>query len=500
MNSKSRFTLLLFFVFAFTSSFSQSLKIKKGDILLDGKAVAKISHEKNGPYTYSTTDGKPVFSITFNNVVRDGVTAPESWVEISSPDGRTYEFARPEKEHLVLSYQKIYTYVLMDCTPRLLGKNGLKISTIEELLNKNERKFSSRWDSIYSVLDKQYKASEEFAKANHLQIEADGTILIDKKQVGHIYMKMTNTVNELKREYTVYDMAKNKIAEMTVYSMNSCPDFSKILTYDGKVFYTKACGTSQQLSSDMAAKQFVSRIMTYGYPLGDMTEIIRNREAEKKKEKDKALAEKEHKELTEAMKNSVNIYNAPAEVIFTDGGHDRGNITLLYESIEEKMGKPKSGIIDLDVSYGSSAKMKNQSGDSYKLRAKDHVLIILKDKKFIGTKGIGDSGLSYLKAGDALLGVTKPAQFFEIVYDDGHQNYILQHPLEPNEWYIKLNGKEEAIYLGKKGILTDRSAKKIAASLTKYLNCPSMNADSYDTLSIEGLKQILHDYSQNCGK
>ena len=53
-------------MFASISFFAQEVKVKKGEIQIDGKSVAKIDKEKN-IYTISDLSGKSLFTATITN-------------------------------------------------------------------------------------------------------------------------------------------------------------------------------------------------------------------------------------------------------------------------------------------------------------------------------------------------------------------------------------------------------------------------------------------------
>ena len=78
-----------------------------------------------------------------------------------------------------------------------------------------------------------------------------------------------------------------------------------------------------------------------------MTENIKLRLANKAKADEQQAADEERQLVKEARDASVNIYNVPGKVVLADGTTHEGNITIVYESIEKKMGKGISGILDL---------------------------------------------------------------------------------------------------------------------------------------------------------
>lgn len=499
-----KLSLLSILLFVCSSVSAQEIKISKGVILLDKVPVARIEGKLNEPQLVSTLDGKPVFKMEVTSTTKGGIEAPEAWTAFYTPDGvRTLEAKVEGTTGFTLSQKKILVGKLLAMTPAFLTKEGLQTTAIAQCLSTNSLPFSQHWDSVYSIINQQFKAGREWSKNHKIEIENSGDIKIEGRQVGHISIGLNKSNFNTIKTYSVYDMEGNKIAtlEAVVNSDGSCKAFQEIKMYDGKIFGLAACRVDNTfLSLDGPAQQIVERLMTNGYPLPQMPTIIARQKAEAAAAAMKAENEKESNELAEAKKNSINLYDIPAKVIFSDGSSAVGKITLLYENIEQKMGKPKSGIIDLDIKYGSSAELLTSNGDKMRLKAKDGMMITVGDRKFIGTKSVGDTGLGYINAGDAIAVVTKPANFFEVVYEDGKGNFIVYHPLAPEDFLLKLNGKEEAIYLGEKGMVFKRSLKKIQSSLDKYLKSKTIKAEQYQDFSLAGLKKIIADYNMSGNK
>ena len=65
--------------FMLLSAHAQNLKIKKGEVLLDGTPVALVKEEKR-VCDLSTPDGKKVFTFFITNKTKQGVSTPEEWL------------------------------------------------------------------------------------------------------------------------------------------------------------------------------------------------------------------------------------------------------------------------------------------------------------------------------------------------------------------------------------------------------------------------------------
>ena len=129
-----------------------------------------------------------------------------------------------------------------------------------------------------------------------------------------------------------------------------------------------------------------------------------------------------------------------------------------------------------------------------KFKAADNVTVYAGGKTYIGAKGSKDGVLRNAGGNGSLNIGTRHPQFFEVLFTDGKGNYILEHPLDKNELYLK--DRKEAIYLGDKALLGTRSEKKRIKLTAEYLNKSSMDAAKYDTRTKEGLQQLIVDYTE----
>ncbi|MET3539268.1 hypothetical protein ABID34_004370, partial [Chryseobacterium limigenitum] len=73
-------------MFASVSVFSQEVKVKKGEIQIDGKSVAKIDKEKNN-YTISDLSGKALFTATITNETPLKNTVSKYWMQLTGSNG-----------------------------------------------------------------------------------------------------------------------------------------------------------------------------------------------------------------------------------------------------------------------------------------------------------------------------------------------------------------------------------------------------------------------------
>ena len=481
--------------FMVLSAHAQDMKIKKGAVLLNETPVALLKEEKR-TCELSTLDGKQVLTFFITNKTKQGVSAPEEWLKFISPEGAVFELPNPQ-DRTVLSNTKFFAYKLLDSKPNLLAVNGIKKSIIDNLFAQGSCPFSAKWDSIYTVVKKMEKADEEFTTQHPFFINDDGDIIINKVMVGKV---LINEPSLGKRNYYIKDRVGNQVAEIKLESWTNSENFSNITTCDDRKLPFLEYKTAFKLSENEMAHRMVSKLLANGYTLGDMTEDIKQRLANKAKAEEQQAVEEEQQLVNDAQKASVNIYNVPGKVVLADGTTHEGNITIIYESIEKKMGKGTNGILDLDApAMGSSVKLTHNDANGnteQRFKAADNVTVYAGGKTYIGTKGSKDSALRNAGGSSSINIGTRHSQFFEVLFTDGKGNYILQHPLDKDELYLKLKDKNGAIYLGDKALLGTRSEKTRIKLTAEYLDTSSMDAAKYDTRTKEGLQQLIADYAK----
>ena len=474
--------------FMLLSAYAQDLKIKKGEVLLGGTPVALVKEAKR-VCDLSTPDGKKVFTFFITNKTKQGVITPEDWLQFTSPEGAVFELQNP-KDRIVLSTTKFLVYKLLDSKPQIIAVDGIKTSTLDDLFKQGSRPFSAKWDSLYSIVKNMEKTDEEFTAQHPFSINNNGDIIINKEMVGKVFV---NEHSLGKRDYYVKDRVGNQVAEIKLESWTRSENFSNITTCDNRKLPFLQYNTASKLSEDEMVRRMVSKLLANGYALGDMTENIKLRLANKAKADEQQL-------VKEARDASVNIYDVPGKVVLADGTTHEGNITIVYESIEKKMGRGISGILDLDAPAMGSAVTLTLNGANGKteqtFKAADNVTVYAGGKTYIGAKGSKDGALRNSGGNGSLNIGTRHPQFFEVLFTDGKDNYILEHPLDKGEFYLKLKDRKEAIYLGDKALFGARSEKKRIKLTTEYLNKPSMDAAKYDTRTKEGLQQLIADYTE----
>ena len=482
------FTALLLCIFVT----SQEVKVKKGEIQLDGKSVAKIDKEKN-IYTISDLSGKALFTATITNQTPLKNTASKSWLQLTGNNGVVKEVELIPSTSFSFGLEKPITENLTKSNDPLLPSSGIDEAKINSFFQSEDRNISKAEDVILEKEKKIVKAEDSLAKTNKLVIDSKGIISANNQKIGYIIRKSTGK-DQMQEflSYTVLDINKISVAQVNFSSYDAANAKSGLIlkTYDGKSFPIKANYTSEKIDYDNLAPRVVNKLYANGYTLGDMKALV---EIANKENAD-AFYDEKNKLEAEAKANSRNIYDVNGYVIDKNGAKQEGKITIEFESIDAILGRDKN--VSNLTNFGGSVNL-TVNGKTENYRAKDGVKFCAGERCFIGTQGSEDGGLN--SGSGSQLGVLGESQFFEIQHES-NGNYVLNHVKTSKHSYLKLAKQPKAIYLGEKATFGTKKPEKIKKIFDEYVNCSALDFSKYDTKTKEGLVQVLTDYQSSCSK
>lgn len=221
--------------------FSQDFKVKKGEVLMQGKPVAKISSQDDH-YVVSDIKDRAVFSVKFiDRAVLDSVR--DSYIQVNrfyNPDKTIdldYEapsfFSGNEK---TLAHTSIKTYGIID-------SKGINIQKLDELYKTiPKRKLENKLKEAYTLRNKFNKLQ---LKINHV-----GEILSKGVRVGYFnnlpvsFAPNTNINEKMMNDIEIYDAANKLVGRYTTTT-------KQLKTTNGKSFtlYKGAAGTITSLKN-----------------------------------------------------------------------------------------------------------------------------------------------------------------------------------------------------------------------------------------------------------
>ncbi|MDO5105464.1 hypothetical protein [Capnocytophaga sp.] len=488
--------LLTFIAFAVTIILNaQDIKVKKGELLLDKKPVARVE-KVDKKYQFSDLSGNVMFSAIITQQTVLGNYTSERWLQLIGNNGVVKELELPGKLTFTFSNEKYNIDAVLKSEQNLLTVNGIDKASVDTFFQNEDKPFSDKWDAIFEKEKAVIKQEDELAATDKITIDSKGNILKKDQKIGTI--SFTSETGKAPGSltmstYKVKDLSGGVIASSNFNNMTT--DYYSVKTYDQKkieIFApTSKQYTSMGIDRDDLAKRIVYRLYASGYPFGDMTEVYKKYIADANQ---KVMDENKERE-DQAKSASLNIYETPGYLIDKNGKKLEGFITIEFESIDKKLGREKN--VSNLTSYGNSVSIKISGEKKIKYhKAKDGVKFCIGNRCFLGTKSEEDGAFGHGGSQlDALSGGS--SQFFEVLYEkDG--NYVLAHVKYPEEYYIKLRGKEKAVYLGYEATFGKKSADKVEKIFNKYINCTSLNFVDYDTKSKESVIQIVEDYMKSC--
>ncbi len=279
-------------VFVSISAYSQEIKIKKGELLLDNKAVAKVD-DKGRLYKFSDMNGKLQFDATLINGRTIGTQSDNGWVEYTGTNGHVKE-ANHIEGTFTLSMGKLI--VQNAIANGLITKDGINEAKVNEFFTNEDRSLSdARKNGITSQ-----KTEAKSEDALGTSVDINGNIKNDK---GEIIGFLTRTNIDASQsqfssssmmdkylEYRVFDLNKILIAKLQCSDSDMTNEDKglKIYTYDNKEIPMAAKnGMNFQkleffpLPADKIADRIVKKLYANGYTLGDMKPVFEGMAKEK---------------------------------------------------------------------------------------------------------------------------------------------------------------------------------------------------------------------------
>ncbi|MES2811639.1 MAG: hypothetical protein V4670_04140 [Bacteroidota bacterium] len=438
---------------------AQDLKVKKGDIFIDDKKVAKIEKKENLVYEVSNLDG--TYKAVINHQVCD-VTG-YAYLVIKNGDNKNQ-----------LNYAKFSPFnIEKSIVQSLIKENFISSEGFSPL------KINEFLTGPFKDLGKEYGCEDqadesELALRKNVKIQDNGLITIDadNKKSGFIIRKITNSQGGfVEYKYEVLDLKNIKVGSIQNI-VSASTSKSNLITIDGKSYLIglkKLDAFNEKLSQDPNAKNIVLKLLYKGYALGESTETIiagKNEEVAK-----------ERKEKIESEKlNSDNIYGSEGYVILANGEKVTGKINATLQEI-------KSENSNQPVVYGNSLMITARDGSALEkpfFYAKEKIKFGISSPKerFFESMIVKNQGINL-----------NEYRFYERVYTNEIGGIYLDNNLR--YFIIKLNTKEFGL-----GISTF-SKNKVVEKLEEYLTC-KVTIDPSKVSEKDYLIELLETIKKTC--
>jgi hypothetical protein len=258
--------ILALFVLISIHSFAQEFKIKKGEVLLDGKPIAKISTKVLREYKISNLDGTN--TITAYMRICNMTTPGKVYIEV---------FNENDKKSNDLDFAKYSPFnvdrsiVQTLFAKEMITENGVQLEKINSFLNDAPTGLGEKYGC------KQQNAEKQITDALELTIDDYGTVFNKNKEIGRISMiTSTGDTSGAVEKYEVRDLDSNLIG--TWYGkFGMVQNYGKalnqeIMTYDNKVFKVEFDNGGNfigyKMSKDITAMNIIKKLIANGYNLG----------------------------------------------------------------------------------------------------------------------------------------------------------------------------------------------------------------------------------------
>ncbi|MEO1032145.1 MAG: hypothetical protein AAFX55_12105 [Bacteroidota bacterium] len=458
----------------------QKIKIKKGVVTFDGKAVAKLDDDVRNFYKFSTLKDEKAFDVEFKGLSASNLEVFQ-WLELTSAEGKKTEVPY---EVLMTSFNSTKLIIkLLSAKYELITSNGIDMAKVDAFFAVEREKLSDKYTkAVVSAKADEAERQKTVGRFNPF-VKDDGTILFG----GSRGTKIAGRVKYGENIYYVVDL--DGITVGTAKGCSTCTSVDA-KTYTDETFkFDYGSRTMMTGRFDRSLAQiFVEELLGRGYQLQNEAKAYK--------------AKLRNERIKVAKANSINLYGVEGTVTDEDGKTYKGTVYAIFEKLQIDPSQQQSDYAEMNSidKFGKfvSVKYRNEKNRerTKKFSAKQKVKFCAMDdgieKCFMGMKTKGNA---LKKLSNASNFGFDNSYFYEIIYENnGHM--VLTKPGEDDTYVLKFSGKKEGF------MIDERKNDKISAKLAKYVsNCKSLAEDiknqEFDLSNLDNLKQIVNEYCKN---
>ena len=458
----------------------QKIKIKKGVVTFDGKAVAKLDDDVRNFYKFSTLEGEKAFDVEFKGLSASNLEGFQ-WLELTSAEGKKTEVPY---EVLMTSFNSTKLIIkLLSAKYELITSNGIDMAKVDAFFAVEREKLSDKYTkAVVSAKADEAERQKTVGRFNPF-VKDDGTILFG----GSRGTKIAGRVTYGKNIYYVIDL--DGITVGTAKGCSTCTSVDA-KTYTDETFqFDYGSRTMMTGRFDRSLAQiFVEELLGRGYQLQNEAKAYK--------------AKLRNERIKVAKANSINLYGVEGTVTDEDGKTYKGTVYAIFEKLQIDPSQQQSDYAEMNSidKFGKfvSVKYRNEKNRerTKKFSAKQKVKFCAMDegteKCFMGMKTKGNA---LKKLSNASNFGFDNSYFYEIIYENnGHM--VLSKPGEEDTYVLKFSDKKEGF------MIDERKNDKISAKLAKYMSsCKSLAEDiknqEFDLSNLDNLKQIVDEYCKN---
>lgn len=455
--------ILLLLVFISSFLYSQKIKIKNNILFIEKNEVCRFEKEDNTHYKLSNLEGDLVFNLAFLSEQIETMEGTKTfkYLVFSRPKSKDKYYSDYDISGLKISFngQKTIVRHLLEKN-HFLNENSINYDKINTF-------FSQLQPKSTLAAEKAKEFEQAYATISDFNLAFDNNKIIRKAKPEDIYIG--------KYKISMKTQGKQQIPVLKVYDAKNfltvTYEQENILFFDGNS--AKYSLGVERLTPEQA-KKIITRMVIYGYTLGDMQET-----------KHQAMQNKKAKQVAIEKQYYNNIYNERATIYDNMGTKmAEGIATLEFEEMKSK----QSGMTSIQ-NYGGVVTL--QTTDSKgKKKYKDY-----KAKEGLRVC-IESTGRCYqgIKTG----GLSAPKFNEEVKVLENVGLYKSQY----NYYIIKKINQQKGLIVRTKELFKGDVSDKILNNILQYLNdCPKLkekiNFSEVDLDKEEDLIHIVTTYS-NC--
>lgn len=481
--------LVIFLVF---TANAQKIKIKKNEVLVDGKAISKFVVDGEDYVFTDLNDDSKKFKVDFKSIRRDKKII-KKWLVVTNKDKSKSSEIEMEYLSITMSNKKAVAELFFK-KYNILTLTGIDTQALDAFFDverpsqseiataivngdiENQKKLNNLNINVDTKAKRIFKGQIPYSSSKADERKRNANVI--KNLIGTY--NLSNTTDSFDPGIiTIYDLAKRKIA---IAKDNGIKDFKVTLPYSKSEFTYTVRNNYRKNSFDEAkfiielTQQLFSNNVTLG-----------NQISEIKQENSLAKTEQKKEAFEDFKKNSRNIYFTKGYIIDAKKGKREGEIQFIVQKP-----KTKSGIADLDMAtLGQRVTLKylNKKNktrfDDFRSKSEEKFCISNEDESercFIGLRAKG-KGVELAARGLSSLSFDT-SYYYEIIKENGNIGIYKDITFDSGGYLVKIAKEKKALQFNTK------NKDKNIEHFEEYFN-GSINTNDVEDFDFSNEKDVL---------
>ena len=228
--------LFLGFVLLMTFSISaQKIKVKKGNVMIDGASVAKIISQRGANlYTFSDLNDNVFFTVSEEKKTASNIPLPKNMLVLTGTNGNIREISTKGIKWSVTFNMNYYiSQLIINSGLDLLTSQGFNQDKISDFFKISKRDVSDAMDERIAEAKADMAKEDELAESVNLIVDKNGNIFAKGKRIGKVSVTKDESQILTTYLYNISELNNISVASTRV-CMSSSLQFHYINTYDRK--------------------------------------------------------------------------------------------------------------------------------------------------------------------------------------------------------------------------------------------------------------------------